>query len=397
MLCNFFFETKMADSRYKRVSRKHPCVICGKPDWCSRTWDESVSFCARITDGADRLSRKEHWGVFYHDREFLRQSVWKSSDEPRNFYKQPSEEIRPAPLEIRDFIYNSMLRLSPAGDYQCLKAGTDGLIARGLENFEDYGALPCTTSDRKDLAARLRLLLNRNFPAFVRENSGGIVHIPGFWINESNEACLWLEKDYKKPMLIVPFRNPWGKIQACQIRCLGSLNSGKKRYFWLSLPAMKSAGSGTPLHYANWKNFGADCLNRPVLLTEGALKGDVTAKYRPQFLTVANSGVGCAHDIIAKITRDKKVYLAFDSDYHDNPAVLCQLAKLISLRIYSNDLQSAFENTKILFWEKRFKGIDDALLNETEIIEFSLPEWFGILSVNNRTIIEQILCTSLKF
>ncbi|MEP7037999.1 MAG: hypothetical protein ABI891_06620 [Acidobacteriota bacterium] len=58
----------MVDSRYKRVSRRHPCLICGKPDWCSRTSDESVSFCARITDGADRLSRKERWGVFYHDR-----------------------------------------------------------------------------------------------------------------------------------------------------------------------------------------------------------------------------------------------------------------------------------------------------------------------------------------
>lgn len=385
----------MGDSRYQRVSRKRPCLICGKPDWCSRTANDSISFCARVTAGADRVSRKERWGVFYHDRTLLDNPFWQKS-EPRHVYKKQFEEISVAPLEIRDFIYSSLLRLSPASDYECLTTGHKGLRMRGLENFEDYGALPCSAAARKDLAARIRLLLNQNFPSFIRENPHGLAHIPGFWINDFGEACLWLEKDACQQMLLVPYRNPWGKIQACQIRFNGSIIGGQKRYLWLSLPSMRSAGSGTPLHYANWKDFGSDFVNRPVLITEGALKADAVAKFCSQFFVVANSGVGCAHDLIARITHGKKVCFAFDNDYHENPAVIRHLAKLILLISDFDDLQSITKNIVILKWERKFKGIDDALLNASQTVEEPLSEWIWSLTTENRRIIEQTFLETLK-
>lgn len=385
----------MGDSRYQRVSRKRPCLICGKPDWCSRAANDSISFCARVTAGADRLSRKERWGVFYHDRLLLDNPFWKNN-EPRQIYKKQIEEIQPAPLEIRDFIYASLLRLSPASKYECLTTGRKGLRERGLENFSDYGALPCSAFERKDLAFQLRLLLNQNFPFFVRENPRGLAHIPGFWTNDSGEACLWSEKDFDRPLLLIPYRNPWGKIQSCQIRFSGSSDGGQKRYLWLSLPSMQSAGSGAPIHYANWRNFGADCSDRPVLITEGALKADVVAKFRPHFLTVANSGVGCAHDLIARITRGKKVCLAFDNDYHENPAVIRQLAKLILLISEFDDPEFINKHTVILIWERRYKGIDDALINAADIVESSLDEWICNLTTENREIIEQTFLETTK-
>lgn len=378
----------MGDSRYQRVSRKRPCLICGKPDWCSRTANDSISFCARVTAGADRVSRRERWGVFYHDRSLLVKPFLQKSEPCQPFTKQ-REEIAVAPLEIRDFIYASLLRLSPSSKYECLTTGHKGLRSRGLENFEDYGALPCSASARKDLAAQIRLLLNQNFPSFVRENPHGLAHIPGFWINDFGEACLWLENDDYRPMLLVPYRNPWGKIQACQIRFSGSINRRQKRYLWLSLPSMRSAGSGTPIHYANWNDFGCDFINRPVLITEGALKADVVAKFCPQFFIVANSGVGCAHDLIARITHGKKVFIAFDNDYHENPAVILQLAKLILLISDFDDLKSFAKNIVILKWKRKFKGIDDALLNGANIVEEPLTRWIWNLTTENRKIIEQ--------
>ena len=385
----------MGDSRYQRVSRKRPCLICGKPDWCSRTANDSISFCARVTAGADRLSRKERWGVFYHDRSLLDNPFWKKH-EPRQFYQKQTEGIHPAPLEIRDFIYASLLRLSPASKYECLTIGKKGLRERGLENFSDYGALPCSASERKDLAAQIRLLLNQNFPSFVRENPRGLAHIPGFWTNDYGQACLWSEKDFQRPMLLIPYRNPWCKIQSCQIRFSGSVRHAQKRYLWLSLPSMQSAGSGTPIHHANWKDFGAACSNRPVLITEGALKADVVAKFCPHFLIVANSGVSCAHEIIARITRGKKVSLAFDNDYHDNPAVIRQLAKLILLISEFDGSKVFIKNTAILIWERSYKGIDDALLNAAKIFEVSLAEWICNLTTENRKIIEQTFFETLK-
>ncbi|MBA2378189.1 MAG: hypothetical protein H0V76_01285 [Blastocatellia bacterium] len=54
----------MAGTGYKRVSKKNLCGICGKPDWCSTTFAENISFCARTTANADRVSRYG-WGVYY--------------------------------------------------------------------------------------------------------------------------------------------------------------------------------------------------------------------------------------------------------------------------------------------------------------------------------------------
>ena len=380
----------MADSRYQRVSRKRPCLICGKPDWCSRTANDSISFCARITAGADRLSRKERWGVFYHDRSLLDNPFWKKSA-PRQFYQKQTEEIQPAPLEIRDFIYASLLRLSPASKYECLTIGKKGLRERGLENFSDYGALPCSASERKDLAAQIRLLLNQNFPSFVRENPRGLAHIPGFWINDASEACLWSEKDFQRPMLLIPYRNPWGKIQSCQIRFSGSINRGQKRYLWLSLPSMQSAGSGTPIHYANWKDFGrADFSGLPVLVTEGALKADVVNRYCPDVFAVANGGVSCSQELIVNVSRGKTLYLAFDNDYHENPAVVRQLARLLKVRLDDNRKSLSPASTKIFSWARSEKGIDDALLKNEKLDEITIVEWFSALDEQCREEVRKV-------
>ncbi|MBA3633886.1 MAG: DUF3854 domain-containing protein [Acidobacteria bacterium] len=378
----------MVDSGYKRVSRRHPCLICGKPDWCSRTIDESVSFCARITDGADRLSRKERWGVFYHNHALFNQSH-KRVGEPKNHFKK-GEEIPLAPLEIRDFIYKSLLRLSPATHFESLIFGEKGLCERGLTNYEDYGGLPCSADERKDLAARLRLLFNQNFPSFVRENHKGLAHIPGFWIDKHGEACLWQNRDSKPPLLIIPYRNPAGKIQACQIRFSGKLKPNKKRYLWLSLPKMNSSGSGTPLHFANWKTFGRTKLNQPILITEGALKADVASYFLPRYFTLASGGVGCSHDLVVNVSQGKSIYLAFDNDYQENPAVLRHIARLLKLRFQTNSEQKIQTSTKILAWSRDEKGIDDALMSGEKIYELEIPDWFSTLDKNARMAVQKV-------
>jgi len=380
----------MGDLRYKRVNRTSPCLICGKPDWCSRTVDAAISFCARVTTGADRLSHKEGWGVFYHDRKLL-QNPFEQKREPRNFYKKQPEEINPAPIEIRDFIYTSLLRLSPASNYSCLTQGRKGLLERGLENFEDYGGLPCSASERKDLAARLRILLNQTFPTFVRQNPHGIRHVPGFWIDDQGEANLWQERDFPQPFLLIPYRNPAGKIQACQIRFTGQLAANKKRYLWLSLPAQNSASSGTPLHFAGWKSFGReDYFGLPVLVTEGALKADTVASLTSEFFVIAGGGVSCAQDLIIKLAHGRPLFLAFDNDYHENPAVARQIAKLLKLRFDDNRINMSNSATKILSWTRAEKGVDDALLIGEKLKAINILGWFSALDENCRAEVRKV-------
>lgn len=369
----------MADARYKRVSRARPCLICGKPDWCSRTADDSISFCARVTAGADRLSRKDRWGVFYHES-LMPKPGWESSQNRRGTRKL-AEAILPAPLEIRDFVYSSLIRLSPASDFQELTHGSKGLLERRLENTQDYGGLPGSVAERKDLAVKIRLLLNQNFPLFLRQNPLGLRHVPGFWIDEFGETNLWQKNDYPYPFLLIPYRSPVGLVQACQIRLTGKLAADKKRYLWLSLPQKNSAGSGTPLHYAGWKKFGSlNSTELPILVTEGALKADVVANSIPNFFAIANGGVNCSQDLIVSVSSGKPLYLAFDSDYQDNPVVARQLARLLKLRLDNNRQSQSFASTKIFVWDRTRKGIDDALLNSDKLNEITVLEWFSELN-----------------
>lgn len=374
----------MGDSKYKRVNRASPCQICGKPDWCSRTVEATISFCARVTTGADRLSLKQGWGVFYHDRELLGRSFEKRR-EPRNLFRRQPEEISLAPLEIRDFIYSALLRLSPASNYSSLTTGRKGLLERGLKKFEDYGGLPGSAFERNELAARLRILLNQTFPDFVRRNPHGIRHIPGFWINEGGEPILWQNRDFSEPFLIIPYRNPAGRIQACQIRFTGSLAANKKRYVWLSLPASGGASSGTPLHFAGWKSFGREnFFAKPLLVTEGALKADVVTNLHSNFFAIAGGGVSCSHELIVGASRGQDIYLAFDNDYQDNPAVVRQFARLLKLRLTDNQVNNLTAETKILAWSRRSKGIDDALLSGEKLDELTVTDWLCELNEASR-------------
>ena len=44
--------SKQNFNKMQRVSRKNPCPVCGKPDWCLVAEDDSAAICARIEDGS---------------------------------------------------------------------------------------------------------------------------------------------------------------------------------------------------------------------------------------------------------------------------------------------------------------------------------------------------------
>jgi hypothetical protein len=41
-----------ASTIFCRATKRRPCLICGKPDWCVYVRDESLSVCMRVADGA---------------------------------------------------------------------------------------------------------------------------------------------------------------------------------------------------------------------------------------------------------------------------------------------------------------------------------------------------------
>ena len=360
----------MVSSNYRRVSRKRLCRICGKPDWCSYTLDEKITFCARIIRNADRVSQTG-WGVFYHEK-----SLFES--EPLAFLRcPPPKKVELAPLEIRDFVYRKLIEFAPATDSKEIIDGPKGLRARKILDIENYGALPRTQTKRRELAKEIRRLVNREFPDYVKARKTSINGLPGFWLDKSGRVQLWLEKDYSCPMMLVPYRDAKGFVQACQIRFMYRKPEGV-RYVWLSTPDKPaSVGCGSPLHFASYQ-FNA--FDKPILITEGALKAATACAFNMKYDVLASAGVICSHKEIVAAARLRPLLIAFDADYYENVHVARAVARLLNSMLSDSAKIRLQPRVKILTWNPEFKGIDDALIRSSKIVPKSPPEWFQSLS-----------------
>lgn len=354
---------------YKRVCRKRVCRICGKPDWCSYTPDEKISFCARTAENAARVSRTG-WGVFFHGRiDFSYERLPCPSG-------MPPKKTELAPLEIRHFAYQKLIELSPASNSEEIINGLKGLRTRKILDFENFGSLPRTLTERNAIAKNIRNLINKNFPVFVRQHKSSIDGVPGFWLDKSGKARLWQDKDYKFPMLLIPYRNEKGLIEACQIRFMTDSHL-RLRYVWLSIPD-KSGGlsSGSPLHFATKPLFG-----KPFLITEGALKAETVKVFKPGLNIIAAAGVSCSHEQIISSARFYPVILAFDKDSAENKHVARAVANLILNRFNDSRYYGYNFDLCVLYWDDdTFCGIDDALLQKLKIRKISVFEWLESLA-----------------
>lgn len=361
----------MSHLSYKRVNRKRVCLVCGKPDWCSFTPDEKISFCARIIQNANRVSRTG-WGVFYHENSF---SDFQTLPCPK---KHSAKKPELAPIEIRDFAYRKLIELAPATNSNEIINGPKGLRERKILDFENYGSLPQNQTVRTAIARKIRRLINQNFPNYVRKEKSSFTGVPGFWFDNNGKARLWWDKDYFYPLMIIPYRNKNGLIAACQMRFMRDLRA-TVRYLWLSTPD-KSNGlsSGSHLHFATGfeDNNSPD---KPILVTEGALKAQTIQNFLPNFSVLANGGVTCSHTEIITNSRFRPLFIAFDADYRHNRHVARAFAGLINLRILDAEKHNYSTDVSIVKWSTTQKGFDDALLNRSPFSLMTIADWFKSL------------------
>jgi hypothetical protein len=202
-------------------------------------------------------------------------------------------------LEIRAAVFQELIRISPAANYtEELVTGPGGLLSRGLLKTHAlaYGALPPTKDQRATLAALLTNFVRTRFTSYARLHSQAeLVGIPGFWQETSGAVHIWKPRNNLMPILVIPYRDANGLIQACQIRLhQNDLAPDQKRYCWLASPSEpRGTGSGTPLHFT----FAPQKLpaGATVVITEGALKADTLVRFRPKARVIATSGVSCSH------------------------------------------------------------------------------------------------------
>ncbi len=365
----------LVSNGFRKVTTKRPCRICRKTDWCGYSTDERTSICMRVSDGAKGTARNGG-NIHVH-------SDFPPTSSPGKKTKPAPPSIEIAPIEIRDAVYRELIRISPAQKYYPhLLDGPDGLLSRGLleREIQNYGALPPTQKERAQLARQLRQFVIDKFPEYGRRYSyAGVVGIPGFWQDANGIVQLWKPREYKMPMLLIPYNDNRGRIQACQLRLhKGDISEGEKRYRWLASPLeRRGISSGTPIHFT----FSPSALSngKTVVITEGALKADTLVSLRPQICAIATSGVSCSHEEIIEAARTYNALIAFDADHKTNPAVCRQLARLIAAREQDAASRNLPTSTRIVYWEG-YKGIDDAAkAANVTITTLSIPEWLATL------------------
>jgi hypothetical protein len=322
----------------------------------------------RVSDGARKINR--HGGAIYaHEEDESR------TRRPFRIQTKIVEEVPQsplAPIELRDFVYSTLIRLSPAASYyRSLIVAEKGLLSRGFKakHFDNYGGLPPSFDDRNRLTRQLLRDAQSQFqiPDWLRG-------VPGFW-EDAQGVHLWKPTDYYAPRLLIPVRDAQGRIQACQMRCPSMRKKGL-RYCWLSSAGMSyGVGSGSPLHFT----FRLSDLTEgePIVIVEGALKADALFVLRPDLHIVATAGVSANHEALIELTKGRQVLIAFDQDYHMNAAVCLRLAALIAGRWCS---EGSFATTRVAFWDRSAKGIDDAALRKLPITSISVQRWFSQLS-----------------
>src|SRR6266852_6209748 len=143
-------QQRLTTKGFCRVTKHRRCRVCGKTDWCGYSTDEQTSICMRISNGSKGTSR--NGGNIYH------QGDLPLAGSPRFNRKPAPPSIEIAPIEIRNAVYEELIRRLPALKYYSqLVDGPNGLLSRGLSESatENYGGLPRTQKERASLAHTL--------------------------------------------------------------------------------------------------------------------------------------------------------------------------------------------------------------------------------------------------
>lgn len=329
-----------ARSALLRVSRRHPCPVCGKPDWCSISADGDIAVCMRKR--SDHPARNGGW------THILSIGAHSPPIRPQPRERQTTPVAKRADSERRHMVYTALLDA-----LELSEAHREDLLHRGLSPAEitrnGYVDTPAP-----DQARRIAQELSQyDLPG-----------VPGFYQERGTWRMVWTALGF-----FIPVRDEHSRVVALLYRRDRSNETdGSGKYIWFSSAADRAgnprpggASSKSPTHYAK-----AHLLQeaREVTLTEGALKADVTAHllHAP---VIGNAptcfGQSFAADLKEKIPQLKTVYVGFDMDWQQKESVRGALFRLVG------QLEAARFQVRVRMWPPHLgKGIDDYLLSIAE-------------------------------
>jgi len=324
-----------------RVTRREPCPICQKSNWCSVSADRSLAICMRV-----KSEREAKNGGFIH---ILDESM-------RGWARPVPVEIkqhRRADVSVRDEMNRGLLtalNLRPRDRKDFLRRGLD---EEAIER-NGYKSVPLP-SEVNELMEKFEGKDLRGVPGFFRKDGAWRLNI-GEWKDKYNTA-----RSFHQGYLI-PVRDVQGRIEGFQIR-RANVAGDEPRYIWLSSNEKEEGtSSGAPVHYRNVEQARK---SGQAIITEGALKADVASHLlNNKYAVIAVAGVSSFPEdfgrrLKSQIPELRQAVIAFDADAVRKPEVRKALERL------SETLRDAGLDVRELRWEEsQGKGLDDYMLSD---------------------------------
>jgi len=309
----------------RRVTRRNPCPVCEKPDWCSVSEDGALAICMRVE--RDSLRRTKNGGFVHRVRAAVEIP---RRDLPAWTARRPRCSPQTADAVYRALLDRLMLSAAAANALCVDRQLSDDTVVRNL--YASVPRIEALAAHCADIAATLAL---DRVPGFFRSGQR--------WMLNAREG-----------ELVIPVRDAHGRIAGCQLRS----DQGGRRYRWLSSSGRSHGASpGAPIHFAAPERARASGV---ALLTEGVLKADCISESL-HCAVVGLPGAGAFTDAIGEYLRSElpaldRVKVAFDADAWTNAAVSSALTRLVEC------LQRARLTVSVLRWDGALgKGLDDVL------------------------------------
>ncbi len=326
-------------SPLRRATRRQPCEVCGKADWCSASADGARVICMRVR--SDKPTRNNGYLHILRDDDFTTPHTSPQQSRPQ---PPPAETPRIADVDTCHHVYVDLIRahLVLADEHR------EALRARGLSDlaieFDGYKSAPTNI-----FAANIARTLSKDYD---------LTGVPGFYRDKGAWRLNFTEW-YQG--IIVPVKDTRSRIRGLMVRRDDAI---KNKYIWLSSNREPDGASpGSPPHFARVDVARA---TGKIVVTEGALKSSVISELTGESVCgiagVSNFPESFGQDLRRAIPELKSAVVAYDADFRTNEAVRRGLDKVAA------NLQSAGLNVTVILWKpERGKGFDNVLAASKEV------------------------------
>lgn len=355
---NAFSNTNNLPVRWRRTTRKNPCPICSKPDWCEITDDGALAHCMRVPSSRPAQHRMGGW---YHDllpRTGLSAADLRPKSKPAAALPgAENETLQPLSITELNEVNSAFLSLCPLSTEHRSYLEGEGLSQEDLAR--------CGSLVGRQAYKIARELIRRFGEATAKRH-------PLLKKVYSEDGRSWWSIAGATTGILFPAVDLEGRILGIQVRrdhlqSVSGVESGEitenkvktedesRRYWWLS----SEGKGGTPLTIFRAGPGAAS--EHHVIITEGFKKAAVAARAW-QCHAISLAGVHSYKDSelvnVIEGLKVKSISLAFDQDKRLKPTVHEAEQRLLRL------LSALFPELDLYYlnWEEGFgKGLDDAL------------------------------------